>query len=165
MQRLVATTAAQMRAVGAAVGRVARRGDVVCLRGHVGAGKTVFAQGLVRAVVGDPALAVPSPTFAVEQQYGPLSHIDLYRLDGPEQVASLGLFAALSSRIFVVEWPDLLDGSALVPPQARLDVEIALDADLDAADPEADLPRRVALAGGAGWQDRMTDLASSLRAP
>ena len=77
-------------ALVALAGRLARvlvAGDCVALRGDLGAGKTTFARALIRAFVADPALDVPSPTFALRQDYagprGAIVHLDLYRITEP----------------------------------------------------------------------------------
>ena len=87
-----------------------RPGDVVTLTGTLGAGKTSLARGLL-AALGLPGEA-PSPSFAIVQPYAPpetvipVLHVDLYRLDGPEQMEELGLDEALWDSALIVEWPD-----------------------------------------------------------
>lgn len=101
------------RRVGAAVGRAASAGTVALLEGQLGAGKTVFAQG-VGAGLGAPSV-VNSPTFVlVNEHLGgrlPLRHADLYRLDDPELIAELGLLEAAEDGVLVVEWPERADGA------------------------------------------------------
>ena len=101
-------------------------GDALLLSGPVGAGKSAFARALIRARLGEPEAEVPSPSFTLVQTYGEgsetLWHADLYRLSHPEEVAELGLLAALEEAICVVEWPDRL--GPLAPASAlRLDLE------------------------------------------
>lgn len=116
-----AATAALARALAPSV----RRGDMICLRGALGAGKTTFARALIRAVGQDEALEVPSPTFTLVQTYATsrvrLYHVDLYRLDDFAATAELGIDDMLGDGVVVVEWPERLGGTL---PAARLDLAI-----------------------------------------
>lgn len=100
------------RRLGAALGRAAAAGTTALLQGQLGAGKTVFAQG-VGAGLGAPSV-VNSPTFVlVNEHLGgrlPLRHADLYRLDDPELIAELGLLEAAEDGVLLVEWPERADG-------------------------------------------------------
>ena len=88
-----------------------RPGMAVLLEGPLGAGKTEFARAVLRALVADPALEVPSPTFTLVQSYdtprGPVHHLDLWRLSGPAGLDELG-WDELLDDIVLVEWPDRL---------------------------------------------------------
>ena len=84
-------------------------GDVVCLEGDLGAGKTTFTQGLA-AALGVPG-RVTSPTFCIVQEHQSpdvlLVHMDLYRLRGEEDVEAIGWEDYLSrGAIIAVEWPE-----------------------------------------------------------
>lgn len=88
--------------------------DVVLLWGALGAGKSVFARALIRAVMNDPHLEVPSPTFSLVQTYqsprGSLYHYDLYRIENAEEIFELGWEDSLSDGINIIEWPERLSG-------------------------------------------------------
>lgn len=114
--------------LGAAVASLLRVGDAVLLSGALGAGKSTLARGLVRALTSTEE-EVPSPTFTLVQTYDaatPVSHFDLYRLKGPEEVEELGFWEALDDGAAVVEWPQRL-GATL--PRDRLAIDLAEDGD------------------------------------
>ena len=122
-------TASDTEALGAAIARALRPGDVVCLWGELGAGKTTLARGLIRALMG-PDEEAPSPTFTLVQTYEapdfPVAHLDLYRLSGPQDVRELGLEDVLEEGAAVIEWPGRL-GAEL--PRDRLDIRLAIEAE------------------------------------
>jgi len=124
-QRTVRTgDAAATRALGARLAAVAQPGDLVCLEGELGAGKTQLAKGFGLGLgVEDP---VTSPTFVLMSEYAgrlPLFHLDLYRLDDAADALAGGLLDERQSEgITLVEWPERL-GPAL--PAARLEIRIA----------------------------------------
>jgi tRNA threonylcarbamoyladenosine biosynthesis protein TsaE len=93
----------------------------VCLIGELGVGKTVFARALIRARAGKP-VDVPSPTFSLVEPYDfdtPLFHVDLYRLDDPDQAVELGLEEMFETGIVVLEWPSR---AAALLPSARCEI-------------------------------------------
>src|SRR5207244_8491426 len=75
-------------------------GDTLALEGDLGAGKSTFARALIRAIAGNSALEIPSPTFTLVQSYETprfeIAHFDLYRLSDPSEIDELGLDAALT---------------------------------------------------------------------
>jgi tRNA threonylcarbamoyladenosine biosynthesis protein TsaE len=88
-------------------GELPRRG-VVLLIGNLGAGKTTLAKGIVRGRGAAQAEEVSSPTFTLIHEYGEdgaVYHIDLYRLDEPRQVATLGLEELFDrDALVLIEW-------------------------------------------------------------
>jgi tRNA threonylcarbamoyladenosine biosynthesis protein TsaE len=92
------------------LGRVAEPGDVFLLRGPFGAGKTVFVQGLARGL--DVATPVTSPSFVLAAEHRgrlPLTHVDLFRIDAPEEALLASLHETLEGDgVCAVEWPERL---------------------------------------------------------
>ena len=131
--------ASETRLLGARLAAVAQAGDLLCLWGDLGAGKTVFAKGF-GAGLGVQG-TVTSPTFILMAEHEgrlPLFHVDLYRLaDATDALAGGLLDERRAGGVTLVEWPDRL-GEAL--PSDRLDVEIA---------GTGDEPRTITLRAGA----------------
>lgn len=110
-------------ALGCAIGKRLKCGDVVALWGELGAGKTWLTQGIARGL-GIPAeTPITSPTFTIINEYEGrlrLYHMDGYRIGDPEEMETLPWREALFGHgVAVVEWPERL-GSSL--PAARLDI-------------------------------------------
>ena len=87
-------------------------GDVVCLYGDLGAGKTSYVRACLTAMTGQN-IDVPSPTFTLCQIYdapkGEVHHYDLYRIKSVEEIIELGLIEHMSSVITFIEWPQLIE--------------------------------------------------------
>jgi len=125
-------------ALGRALASVARTGDVLCLWGDLGAGKTHLAKAFGAGLgVTD---TIVSPSFVLMAEYAgrlPLFHLDLYRLADASDALAGGLIDdRQAGGVTLVEWPDRL-GAAL--PARRLDIRI------DGAGEE---PREITLATG-----------------
>jgi tRNA threonylcarbamoyladenosine biosynthesis protein TsaE len=138
------------RAIAATLAVAARPGDLVCLWGELGAGKTQFAKGF-GAGVGVTA-TINSPSYILMAEYEgrlPLFHIDLYRLTGAEEALAGGLVDdRQASGVTLVEWPDRL-ADAL--PAGRLDVRI---------DGSGDDPRTIVVrAGEPGYRRYLETIA------
>ena len=115
---------ADAAATAAAAAALARHGDIFCLYGDLGAGKTTFARGFLRALA--VAEEIPSPTFNLVLDYdtalGTVWHFDLYRLTAPDEVIELGIEDAFAGGICLIEWPDRL-GPWL--PKQRLEIHLS----------------------------------------
>ena len=133
------------------VGELLRAGDVVSLVGDLGAGKTVFARGVARALgVTEP---VVSPSFTIVREYDgrmPLVHVDVYRIDTVQELYDLGFEELVrDDAVTLVEWGDMIDG---LLPVDRLDVRLAPG--------ETDDERVVEIEGhGRSWRARAAELA------
>lgn len=101
----------QTRRIGLRLGGLLKPGDVICLQGDLGAGKTTFTQGLAQ---GWGSLdSVSSPTFILVNQYrradgSKLFHMDAYRLDSVPEAEELDLDSMLAEGALIIEWPERL---------------------------------------------------------
>ena len=116
-------------ALGATLAARLKPGDVVGLKGELGAGKTTLARAILRTAAEDPRLIVPSPSFTLVEVYdtprGTYWHFDLYRLEAPEQIYELGWEEALADGILLIEWPERL--GKLLPRHLSVTMEFAGD--------------------------------------
>lgn len=116
--------------LGRRLAELARPGDVIALSGPLGAGKTSIARGLLAALGLEEE--APSPSFAIVQPYEPpevrfpVLHVDLYRLDHPEEAEELGLDDARYDSLLIVEWPERL-GEAAWHDALWLSLDVAPD--------------------------------------
>ena len=149
----------ETRILGAALAPLLVPGDVVSLTGDLGAGKTVFVQGLAAAL--GVQGRVTSPTFTIVHEYEgryPILHLDIYRLDSFQEVIDLGFEDLLDpSAIVVVEW-----GEAVAPLLPQRHLEIALRRD----DPTTEDDRRTVRfrARGDEWADKLSTMRSTAEA-
>ncbi len=101
----------QTRRIGARLGGEIKAGDVICLQGNLGAGKTTFMQGLAQGW--ESLDAVSSPTFILVNIYrranvDRLFHLDAYRLESMAEAEELDLDSMMEEGALVVEWPERL---------------------------------------------------------
>ena len=132
--------------VGRELGALLREGDKLALSGTLGAGKTTLARGMLEGLgYGEE---VPSPTFAIIQQYDPpetripVAHVDLYRIEDPEEIPELGLEDILDIGAMIVEWPDRMPDH-FWHDALQLKLEITGDG-----------IRRLTWSAGNAWKDR-----------
>lgn len=127
---IVTRSAEETRIVGASLAPMLMPGDVVSLGGDIGAGKTVFVQGLGAAL--GVRSRITSPTFTIVHEYEGryrLVHVDVYRLESFQEVLDLGFEELLDPEaIMLVEW-----GEAVAPllPRRHLEVHISRGEDAD----------------------------------
>jgi len=143
---IAARTPRDTHQLGARIAKQLQPGACVTLQGPLGVGKTELARAVVRDVMADDALDVPSPTFNIVQWYEgrlPLIHVDLYRLEHPEEWFELGIDDALTQSAAIIEWPSRATGFL---PAQRLDIVGSIAPD------ETRLWR---LAGQSDWQRRL----------
>jgi tRNA threonylcarbamoyladenosine biosynthesis protein TsaE len=119
---------------------------VIALSGPLGAGKTSIARGLLAALGLEEE--APSPSFAIIQPYDPphvrfpVLHVDLYRIESPDEAGELGLDDARDDSLLLVEWPE------------RLGEDAWADALWLTLDVTADGARALTAKVPAAWRDR-----------
>ena len=153
-KKVTSATAEQTREWGKQLGRCLRGGDVVALLGELGAGKTAFAQGVGEAVCVKGAMT--SPTFTLIHEYigriegadVRLVHMDLYRLQHPEEAEVIGVEDAFQEdTVCLIEWPEIIEDDL---PEDRLSVEIL---------GSGDQPREIIFrADKHGWEQRLENM-------
>lgn len=121
---------AQTRHLGMRLGAHLQPGDVICLQGELGAGKTTFVQGL--AAGWGSIDAVSSPTFVLVNVYrrvdgAQIFHFDTYRVESAPEAEELDLDSMLNSGALIIEWPERL--SSVLPTERlwiNLDYSVAV---------------------------------------
>ena len=147
MTRSYDYTLGEAERIGAAIGTELAPGDVVLLSGDLGAGKTTLARAMLKArgLAGE----APSPTFAIVQPYAPpevdlaVAHVDLYRIEGEDELVELGLDDYREGAVLIAEWSENAGGFAGEPGCLSILLEIA------------DEGRKAVVEGGADWLGRM----------
>lgn len=133
MKEIRTYAAQETCSAGKRLGGILQQGDVVCLSGDLGTGKTAFTQGLAEGlgITG----YITSPTFTLVNEYRgrlPLYHFDVYRIADPEEMLEIGFEEYLyGDGVVVVEWAELVQEvlpSRRVWVTLRKDLETGLDA-------------------------------------
>lgn len=124
--RYTADSEEEMIALGERIAAGLPRRAVVLLEGNLGAGKTTLAKGIVKGLGAGAPEEVSSPTFTLIHEYGDpvrVYHIDLYRLDEPRQLATLGLDEIFDREaVVLIEWGEKF---LRCLPEERIEVRIA----------------------------------------
>jgi tRNA threonylcarbamoyladenosine biosynthesis protein TsaE len=118
-------SAEETRQLGERMGALLGAGNIVLLSGELGAGKTVFVQGIARGLGFEGS--VSSKSFVLLGEYAgrvKLYHADLYRLEAAEEVAELALDEISADGVLVVEWPERAGEDVL--PKEHVRVEFAV---------------------------------------
>lgn len=114
--------------LGVKLGEEAKKGDIYCLSGDLGVGKTVFTQGFAKGLGIDEA--VSSPTFTIIQQYMgrlPLYHFDVYRISDIDEMEEIGYMDYFyGDGVCLIEWAELI--TELLPSN-RVCIQIKKDLD------------------------------------
>ncbi|MFQ5882063.1 MAG: tRNA (adenosine(37)-N6)-threonylcarbamoyltransferase complex ATPase subunit type 1 TsaE [Candidatus Methylomirabilales bacterium] len=120
---LISTSPSETRRLGVWLGRHLKPGDVVCLWGEMGSGKTLLTRGIAKGLGVPEGQRVRSPTFTLVHEYmgrHPIYHLDLYRLRGEEELEGIGWEEYLyGNGVTIIEAAEKMDCRL---PQERLDV-------------------------------------------
>jgi tRNA threonylcarbamoyladenosine biosynthesis protein TsaE len=106
---LTTRSLSETQRLGAALGRLLRGDEVICLEGELGSGKTSLIQGIGRGL--EVAEPITSPTFTLVNEYqgrrGPMYHVDLYRLNTAHEIVAAGIDGYIyGDGISVIEWAE-----------------------------------------------------------
>ncbi len=129
MEVFETNSAEETFAIGKKMAESAKAGELYCLTGDLGTGKTVFAQGFGAGLAIEEPIS--SPTFTVLKEYEegrlPLYHFDVYRIGSPEEMEEIGLFDKLDGDgVCLIEWPELIEE---LLPRERITVLVEKDPD------------------------------------
>lgn len=114
--------------LGEKLAQILQGGEVICLEGELGAGKTVFAKGLGKGL--EVSEHITSPTFTMIKEYSArvnqqeitYVHMDLYRLEDPEEAEFIGVKDFFRDHfVCLIEWPGIIED---ILPEERLEVQI-----------------------------------------
>lgn len=110
MKKYISNSVEDTNKIAEEFARTIEPGQIVLLVGDLGAGKTAFVKGVVRALHGDPD-QVTSPTFTIVNEYSlddfPIYHFDLYRLKNPNELYNIGFEEYFyGSGVCFIEWPE-----------------------------------------------------------
>jgi tRNA threonylcarbamoyladenosine biosynthesis protein TsaE len=153
---ILAASPEETQGLGVGLGKLLQAGDVVCLVGELGCGKTLFSQGVARGLQVDKTYYITSPTFAIINEYPgriPFYHIDLYRLGGGAESSDLGLDEILYGQgAAVIEWAERLPQPW---PENRLEIHLAFRGEFGRS--------LTYCAYGVGWQERLNQIIQEFR--
>jgi len=130
MKEYVSKCLADTERIASEIAGHLKKGSFLALYGEMGAGKTVFVRGLVKALIPECLDLVHSPTFAIVNEYAgrelTIYHFDLYRIKNEEDLYSTGFYDYPDDCIIVTEWSELFENA--IPKNAvRVKIEIIND--------------------------------------
>ncbi len=151
---------AATQSIGGKIGPFLKAGDVICLTGPLGAGKSTLARAMIKVALKQGtghALGkaveddIPSPTFTMVECYdggaNPIYHYDLYRLDKAEDIIEIGLIDNIHSAITIIEWAERI--AHMLPPSALILSLTSKD------DPDK---RQLTILGADEWPERFAKI-------
>lgn len=128
-QKILIKNQKEMAEFAVTIANQSQIGDIIGLKGTLGAGKSFFAKHFINALSLEPQ-DVLSPTFNLLYSYnskkGEIFHFDLYRLKSSEELENIGFFDALQNGISLIEWPDIAE-SFLKKNYLEIEIKIIND--------------------------------------
>ena len=147
--KVVCKSEEEIESLGWKISSIAGNSDVILLKGDLGAGKTTFTRGLIRAKFEDETMRVTSPSYLLDNAYQydegkHIHHMDLYRLPTGCDLSILGIPEIYSTSLCIIEWPQRM-GDGL--PAEYLEIQISIEKD------ESRIIQLIAI--GDSWMPRM----------
>ncbi len=148
---------AESKAVGARLGTILKGGDIICLAGPLGAGKSTLCRAAIQAACTlKPPSDIPSPTFTLVESYdgdrAPIHHYDLYRLEKASDVYELRIEEAMENDICLIEWAERI--AELLPPNCLI---ISINPVYDETGNPVVSARTINFIGDHSWETRIMD--------
>ncbi len=126
MKKILIKSKKEMADLAREIAALAQVGDLICLKGTLGAGKSFFAKNFINSLQ-EEETEVLSPTFNLVYSYetkkGEVFHFDLYRIKSAAELENIGFFEALKSGICLIEWPEI---AAEFLPENCQEIEIKI---------------------------------------
>jgi tRNA threonylcarbamoyladenosine biosynthesis protein TsaE len=155
MNRVQLNDLADTEKFGRALAELARAGDLICLQGDLGAGKTTLVQAIARGLGVEGW--VNSPSFALLHEYSgrlPLYHMDFYRLNSSDEIMEIGLDEYFASQgLTVIEWAERAED---ILPREKMCLSLHH---------AGECTRLVKITASAGFDDRLEPLLRAFSAP
>lgn len=113
----IVTTVEETEKIGEQLGKLAKLGDIICLIGDLGTGKTHLTKGIAKGLHIEEYIT--SPTFTIVNEYVgrlKLYHFDVYRVNDPEEIAAIGFDEYIfSDAVSIIEWANYIE--ELIPKE------------------------------------------------
>lgn len=132
--------------------KVVLPGDIILLKGDLGAGKTFLSKKLISCLV-DEECEVISPTFMIVQHYESklitIRHYDLYRIEHSSELEEIGIFDNIDKVLTIIEWPEIVEAELL--QDSTISININAISGIEEG-------RSLSIEFGGNWQNRINDI-------